>query len=198
MMKIKTDTNPTVPFRSLAGQLLIAMPGIGDLRFHKTVIYVYSHTETSGALGLIINRPAEKMSFNEILDQLHIQHPPLEKQPQILIGGPAQSSRGFILHSTDYCGQQTISIDPTVALTATQDILFDLINGKGPKQALITLGCATWISGQLEEEIMSNVWLTAHATHEILFEEPYDRRWKTALEGLGIDPYSLSGIAGKA
>lgn len=203
MKKKKTDNKPVAdqpkrPFCSLAGQLLIAMPGISDQRFEQTVVYIYAHTEEGGAAGIVVNRPAVRTSFRDILDELHIAHEELTNPPPVLLGGPVQATRGFILHSKDYAANMTISVSDAVALTATQDILYDLARGHGPKQSLLTLGHATWIRGQLEDEIMSNVWLTTKATPEILFQRPYNSRWTDALKNLGIQPAYLSISHGKA
>lgn len=185
-------------FTSLAGQVLIAMPGIDDERFDKAVIYISNHTRESGAMGIVINYPAQKMSLYEILDQLSIPYYPLENPPAILLGGPDQMTRGFILHSNDYHSDLSVSIDKNISLTASQDILRDLIDGKGPKHTLIALGCATWTAGQLEEEIMSNIWLTAQGSIDLLFKTPYAHMWETALSSLGVSAPMLANDFGKA
>ncbi|MDR2902484.1 MAG: YqgE/AlgH family protein [Lactobacillales bacterium] len=185
-------------FQSLAGQLLIAMPGIGDERFEKAVIYVHTHTKEDGAMGLVINQPNDTISFGEILDQLNITSFTLNNPPRILSGGPVQVSRGFILHSKEYDNKIKTGISGDVALAATQDIIRDLAKGKGPRHSLIALGCATWIQGQLEEEIMDNIWLTAQSNDAILFKEPYEKRWDTAIKSIGIDPRFLATDSGKA
>lgn len=184
-------------FESLQGQFLIAMPQIDDLRFDKSVIYIYEHTR-KGAAGIVINRPADRMSFTDILDQLKIEHPPLANPPTIILGGPDKFTNGFILHTSDYNTQETIKIADTVSLTATQDILFDIAQGNGPQKSLISLGCATWIGGQLEDEIMSNVWLTSPADTTVLFDIPFEKKWETVLNQLGIHSHYLSTEFGKA
>lgn len=185
-------------FKSLAGQFLVAMPSIDDLRFEKAVIYIYMHSPENGAAGLVINRLVAQMSFTEILDQLHISHESLKNPPPLLLGGPDQVSRGYILHSTDYRTDLTLPISTSVSLTATQDILEDIANQKGPQNFLVTLGCATWVPGQLEDEIMSNIWLTTQGSKELLFETPFNLRWNKAMEILGIEPILLSSFSGKA
>ena len=199
-----TKNNPTnkeqnLFFQSLKGPLLVAMPGIDDLRFNKTVIYIYEHTQELGAHGIVINKPAVKMSFNDILNQLKID--PVsdnEEHPQILLGGPDQITHGFIVHSGDYFTPETCYIQSNVAITSTQDILEDIAQGKGPENKLIALGCASWIRGQLEDEIMSNVWLTVPATWDLLFETPFDQKWSKAIETLGVNHFYLTNISGKA
>ena len=184
-------------FNSLVGQFLVAVPGIDDIRFDRTVIYVYNHSERDGARGIVINKPAEKVLFRDILTQLNF--PNLSgANPPILLGGPDKITSGFILHSTDYKTLATQEITPDLSLTATQDILRDIAIGKGPQEYLMAIGCASWHSGQLEDELMGNVWLTAPATNQILFHTPYDERWSLAMKSMGINPVHLSTISGKA
>ncbi len=198
MMKMRQMPDNDSKFSNLAGQLLIAMPGIDDDRFDKAVIYIATHTPESGAMGIVINYPAQKMSLYEILDQLSIPHDKMENPPAILLGGPDQITRGFILHSNDYHSDLSVAIDRDISLTASQDILKDLIDGKGPKYTLIALGCATWAAGQLEEEIMSNIWLTAPADIDLLFKTPYAHIWEKALLSIGVNAPMLANDFGKA
>ena len=198
MMKSNTTNKKNIPFQSLKGQLLVAMPGIDDLRFDKTVIYIYEHTQENGAFGIVINKPAGRMSFLDILDQLKIEHEQTQTNPRIFLGGPDQITHGFILHSDDYFTPETSFIQSNIALTATQDILEDIAQGKGPEKTLIALGCASWIRGQLEDEIMSNVWLTVPATPNLVFNIPHTACWQTAMESLGINHVYLTNISGKA
>lgn len=198
MMKKQMKDKKTRTFQSLKGQLLIAMPNIDDLRFEKAVIYIYEHSESYGAQGIVINRPADKMTFSDILMQLKIEHKPFDEQPPIVLGGPDQVTHGFILHSNDYHRKETTRISEAVSLTATQDVLEDIVAGKGPQKSLIALGCATWIRGQLEDEIMSNVWLTTRAQNDILFNIPFNQRWTNALHVIGIQSAYLSSASGKA
>lgn len=199
MKKKKTSvdlscTHP--PFHSLAGQILIAMPGIGDPQFEQTVIYLYAHSQDKGAAGIVINQPAVGTSFHDVLDELHITHHDITNPPPVLIGGPIQVMRGFILHSQDYTAHMTIRIGDRFALTASQDILYDLACGKGPKHALLSLGHATWESGQLEEELADNVWLTATPSNELMFSYPLSQRWSYALKSLGVNPACLLSFFG--
>lgn len=187
----------TTDFNSLTGQFLVAVPGIDDLRFDRTVIYVYTHTERDGARGIVVNKPAGKVLFQDILDQLNF--PNLSgASPPILLGGPDKITSGFILHSPDYKTLATQEISSELSLTATQDILRDIALGKGPKEYLMAIGCASWHSGQLEDELMGNVWLTVPATNQILFHTPYDERWSIAMKSMGINPVHLSTVSGKA
>lgn len=193
-----TDNQTSSFFTSLTGQVLIATPTIDDDRFEKAVIYISAHTENTGAMGIVINRPALKMTFYEILEQLNISPNHIKQIPTVLLGGPEQLSRGFILHSTDYHSDLSLSINNDISLTTSQDILRDLANDKGPKECLLALGCATWAPGQLEEELMSNVWLTAPATENLLFRIPFDQRWEHALSSIGVNAALLSTEFGKA
>ena len=191
MTTIKATDN-----RSLTGQLLIAVPGIDDIRFNRSVVYIFSHDETEGARGLVINKPAEKLFLRDILSQLKITEGSVD-QP-LLLGGPDKLTSGFILHSPDYRVSATHPIDEEISLTATQDILTDIAAGKGPKEYLMALGCSSWTRGQLEDELSGNVWLTAPATKELLFHAPFEDRWHLALKNIGIESYRLSALAGKA
>lgn len=186
------------PFLSMAGKVLIAMPNIDDDRFEKAVIYVSAHTEDTGAMGLVINKPAKKIKFHEILSQMNIPCASQINDPDILWGGPDQLTRGFMLHSDDYKANSTLSHHGNIALTTSEHILLDVAAGIGPQHLILALGCSTWIAGQLEEELMSNVWLTADASSDLLFHTPYEYRWEKALSSLGVYAPLLSGDFGKA
>ena len=183
-------------FVSLNGYFLAAMPCIDDLRFEKSVIYIYEHTP-NGAKGLVINKPAPQTSFKELMEQLQIEVPQSQDFPTILLGGPDKFANGFVLHSSEYKVDSTKNYG-NVSVTATQDILMDIAWQKGPKQHLITLGRATWVGGQLEEELIDNVWLTIPASNDILFETPYQNRWHCVLNKIGVDAMFLSSEYGKA
>lgn len=198
MTTIKMTDKQESCFTSLAGQVLIATPNIDDDRFERAVIYLSAHTADTGAMGIIINRSMPTMSFYEILEQLNIPIKHLKEIPMILVGGPTQLSRGFILHSGEYHSNLSLSVHNDIALTASQDILRDMAEGHGPKDCLVALGCATWQAGQLEEELMGNIWLTAPATTELLFHTPFDKRWDKALSSIGVESNLLSSEFGKA
>lgn len=191
------NDSKTSPFLPLTGQFLVAVPGMEDIRFDRTVVYIFNHTEENGAQGLVINRAAERLFFQEILAQMHLPVPDVNLPP-LLIGGPDQVTRGFILHSSDYTNLTTQPISDNVSLTTTQEILRDIVENRGPKEFLLALGCATWRRGQLEDELMSNAWLTVPADLRILFHTPSADKWREALKSVGIDAYRLSGTAGKA
>ncbi len=188
------------------GQFLIAMPGMMDPRFDQTVIYMCAHTE-EGAMGLVINRPADDLDVASLLVKLGIideaaaaiELPESLRRQSVLVGGPVEPTRGFVLHSTDYFRPEgTLPISASVGLTATLEILKDMAQGRGPEHALLALGYAGWAPGQLESEMAQNAWLTCEADEDILFHTPLEKRYEKALARLGIDPGFLSADAGHA
>jgi putative transcriptional regulator len=189
----------------LDGQLLIAMPAMGDPRFARAVIYMCAHSE-DGAMGIIINHRAPNISFTELLEQLNIV-PPKERISlpsglrgmAVHLGGPVETGRGFVLHSADYFKEEsTLPIDELVCLTATVDILRDIAKGTGPDKALLALGYAGWAPGQLESEIQANGWLHCAADTELIFDPEVDRKYSRAFGKIGIDPLRLVNDAGHA
>jgi putative transcriptional regulator len=181
----------------LAGQMLIAMPQMQDARFSRSVVYLCAHT-AEGAMGLVINRLFESLSFPDLLEQLNIEPTPLCNPIRIHFGGPVEAGRGFVLHSTDYVQDTTLMVDDRVALTATIDVLRAIAEGRGPKQSLLALGYAGWAAGQLDGEIRENAWLNAPADDDILFGLEIERKWERALAKIGVDLNMLSGNAGHA
>lgn len=189
----------------LEGQLLLAMPGMSDPRFDRSVIYICSHGE-EGAMGLIINSPTENIDFPGLLDQLEVKYNPdlllrndiPGKEVILHNGGPVEIGRGFILHSADYVQESTLIVSETVALTATMDILSSIAEGHGPENFLVALGYTGWGKGQLEEEINRNSWLNIEADDELLFHTDMDLLWPRAMAKLGVDITMLSTMAGNA
>ena len=189
----------------LDGQLLVAMPGMADERFSRTVIYLCAHSP-EGAMGIVVNKPAADLSFPDLLVQLDIipatdviRLPQRVGAMQVLMGGPVETSRGFVLHTPDfYIDQSTLPIDDGVCLTATIDILRAIARGDGPAQAVLALGYAGWSAGQLETEILSNGWLNCPADPELIFNASVPSRYDLALRKIGIDPALLSMEAGHA
>lgn len=181
----------------LTGQLLIAMPNMGDPRFAHAVIYICSHGP-NGAMGLILNRLFGETDFRALLEQLAIK--PSGQTPELPIhfGGPVETGRGFVLHSSDYLREGTTRIDDTVSLSATVEIVQAIADGGGPERALMALGYTGWGAGQLEDEMKANGWLTAPADDGILFDREIDSKWDRALGKIGISPLMLSGEAGHA
>lgn len=183
----------------LTGKLLIAMPGMGDLRFGHAVVFLCSHTD-DGAMGLIINKPAKDVTFSDLLDHLDIKvdRPERDRIP-VHFGGPVESARGFVLHSAEYDSQlHSMKVCDRFSMTVTLDILEDIALDKGPERALMMLGYAGWGPGQLESEIAMNGWLTTEADADLIFELEDSAKWGAALKTLGVDPLSLSASAGHA
>jgi putative transcriptional regulator len=190
---------------SLRGQFLVAMPGMGDERFHDTVVYVVGHGE-EGAMGLVVNQPVEDMRFADILEELGIsgKHelirlPSTVRDREVLRGGPVQRGRGFVLHSPDYFMQEnTYEVSDEICLTATLDILKSMAFKHQPADAVFALGYCGWAPGQLETELALNGWLTVPFARNLLFGTALSERYDIALGQLGITRASLSGVAGHA
>ncbi|MCX8508162.1 MAG: YqgE/AlgH family protein [Rhodobacteraceae bacterium] len=183
---------------NLAGKLLVAMPGMGDMRFDHSVIFLCAHS-AGGAMGLIVNKPAEDLAFADLLEQLKIPQSPQMRDIRIHLGGPVDHGRGFVLHSADYRGEgTTLQVDGRFAMTATLDILQALAEGRGPERSLLALGYAGWGPEQLEREIGQNGWLTCDASEELVFGDRHPAKWAAALHSLGINPLALSAAAGRA
>src|ERR1700761_6191706 len=189
----------------LDGQLLIAMPVMGDPRFERSVIYMCAHS-SEGAMGIMVNRPAGSIDFPELLTQLniinkadHIKLPESAESMRVLSGGPVDTNRGFVLHSSDFfLAKATLPIDDKICLTATVDILKAIAKGTGPRHAILALGYAGWGPGQLENEIQGNGWLHCDADPELVFGGDVDEKYARALRKIGIDPGMLSNDAGHA
>src|SRR4051812_47302393 len=187
----------------LDDHFLIAMPGMKDDRFARTVIYICAHSE-EGAMGLIINRP-QPLRFPDLLVQLGIMDeqeasrlPAPTRDFVIRNGGPVDRSRGFVLHSDDFTVESSMPVSEEICLTATVDILRAISAGRGPRRALMALGYSGWGAGQLENEIASNGWLTCPADTDLLFDADIDRKYDRILSSLGVDLAHLSHVAGHA
>ncbi|MEM9429804.1 MAG: YqgE/AlgH family protein [Pseudomonadota bacterium] len=182
----------------LNGKLLIAMPSMGDPRFHRSVILMCAHSR-DGAMGLMVNKPAPDLRFADLLDQLRIDRSRRARETEIYFGGPVENGRGFVLHTRDYSvPESTMPVSDTFGMTATLDVLRDLADGSGPREALLALGYAGWGPGQLEGELQANGWLTCDADEAIIFEVSSGKRWAEALKRIGIDPRLLSADGGRA
>jgi putative transcriptional regulator len=181
----------------LTGSLLVAMPGMPDDRFKHTVIYMCDHTP-KGAMGLIVNQIADGVDFADLLEQVGIAERPVKRRLAIHVGGPVDTSRGFVLHSGDYEREDTIRVAPRFALSLSVEVLREISRGDGPKRALFALGYAGWGPGQLESEIQQNTWLHVDADDELVFGGGTDEKWLKALGKLGINPTKLSNAAGRA
>lgn len=189
----------------LDGQMLIAMPTMGDERFTRSVIYVCAHS-TEGAMGIVVNHPAPNINFSDLLVKLNvippadvIQLPPRADVVKVMRGGPVETERGFVLHSADFfIENSTLPIDDGICLTATVDILKAIARGDGPASAILALGYAGWAPGQLEQEIQQNGWLHCAADPELIFGPDTEGKYDKALRKIGIDLGQLSSQAGHA
>lgn len=190
-------TSRIVSSSYLVGQFLVSMPAMADPRFESTVIYMCHHA-ADGAMGLIINRPIEDLVFSDILSQLDIKPGRGCEEIRVHRGGPVETSRGFVLHSTDYNREGTLKVSDEIALSATTEILRAIATGDGPMRSLMALGYAGWGEGQLDEEIKRNAWLSVPADSDLLFSDDVSNKWSRALGKLGINPAMLSASAGHA
>jgi len=181
-----------------SGQLLIAMPGISDPRFERALILVCAH-DASHAMGLALNRPVEGFTVPDLLERLDIAPAANAPSDLVLMGGPVERERGFVLHTNDYDTEHSIKVGGGLTLTATRDVLQALAKGEGhPRRALLALGYAGWGAGQLEDEIKENVWLICEPDESLIFGLDHERKWSRALTKLGVDPERLSFTAGRA
>jgi putative transcriptional regulator len=189
----------------LSGKLLIAMPGIGDPRFERSVVYLCAHNE-KGAMGLIINKPAGDLSYANLIEQVMGEAGELDARNlsalenlPVLLGGPVETSRGFILHSDDYKSDEAmLSVNTGFCVTASIDILRAIAAGRGPRRSLMALGYAGWGPGQLEHEIRANGWLSGTADRDVVLDAKLDTKWKRALAALGVSAAMLSSEGGQA
>lgn len=150
-------------------------------------------------MGLIVNKPAPDVRFSDLLEQLSIDDGDLKVDVRIHYGGPVETGRGFVLHTSDYTsGAGTMEVANRVAMTATLDILEDIASGNGPQRSMLGLGYAGWGSGQLEDELVNNGWLVCDANDDILFGRAAEHKWTAALKVLGVDPLMLSASGGSA
>jgi putative transcriptional regulator len=203
--KVTGIGDPTSQGGYLDGQLLVAMPVMGDSRFERSVIYLCAHS-AEGAMGIMVNRPAGSIDFPQLLMQLNIidkndqiSLPDSAETMKVLSGGPVDTGRGFVLHSSDYfIANATLKINDGVCLTTTIDILKAIAKGNGPQHAILALGYAGWRAGQLEEEIQDNGWLHCDADPELIFGDNVEDKYDLALRKIGIDPGMLSNAAGHA
>jgi putative transcriptional regulator len=182
----------------LLGKLLIAMPGMLDPRFERSVILMCSHS-AEGAMGLIVNKPVSGLVFSELLLRYDLSLEAGAPEVPIVFGGPVELGRGFILHSADYTGEQaTVPVTSKISLTASIEILHAIAAGRGPRRSLLALGYAGWGEGQIEREILENAWIHCDADPDLIFGTPYDAMWKKAIATLGVDISGFAGTAGRA
>jgi putative transcriptional regulator len=182
----------------LSGQLLIAMPGIGDPRFERSLILLCAHDQ-SHAMGIAVNQPVEGLTLPDLLERLDVEARGGLPKDAVLLGGPVETERGFVLHTDDFHADHSLIAGGGVTLSTTREVLEAMGRGDGhPRRALLALGYAGWGAGQLEQEIRNNVWLTVEPDEALVFDDAYDTKWTRALSKLGIDPNFLSAEAGHA
>lgn len=192
-----TTPPPSLSGSSLAGKLLISMPQIDDKRFDKSVILICAH-DAHGAMGLQINNLSDELSFSELLGQLDISSEAFDGVMPVHHGGPVDSGRGFLLHSSAFSRDDTIVVDGRYGVTGTVDALRDVVKQDYVQDMIFIMGYAGWTSGQIEKELQENVWLVAPASEQILFRTDADQIWSKAISSIGVDPTLLSSQMGHA
>lgn len=187
---------------NFTGHLLIAMPNLTDPYFAKSVTFICTHNQ-DGAMGVVINRPTD-MTYDILFEKINLDlHNKAIANRPVLYGGPVQTERGFVLHQPAGEWDSSITILENTSLTTSKDILEAVALGNGPEKLLLTLGYAGWTSGQLEQEVAQNAWLSvrpdnAETLNKVLFETPHDEQLNAAIGLLGFDPAMLSDVAGHA
>ena len=194
MNSLTTDDKKT-NFESLAGKFLISSPyAFGNDVFNKSLIYVMSHNE-NGAIGLIVNRLAQKLPANAVLKLFKDDNNHSELSMPVYVGGPVEPERGFVLHTPEYNKNLLLHLDGDLAVSSNIEILRDIAHGNGPQHSLLALGYTGWSAGQLETEIQKNMWIISHSSRDIIFSDVEDK-WDAALSKMGIDNASFSPHAG--
>ena len=185
--------------QSLTGHLLVAMPGIDDPRFEHAVILICAHGPDH-AMGLRLDRPAPGVDLKTVLDKLDAPAPADSQGRPVLMGGPVERERGFVLHTDDWMtGDDSLPFGEGLAMTGTREALAAMTDKTGgPRRSALLLGYAGWGEGQLEEELNENVWLTTDADPALIFDADYDTKWSRALAALGVDAARLSSQSGRA
>lgn len=183
---------------NLAGSLLIATPQLTAQPFAQSVVLMCAHSLEEGAMGLVVNKRLDEPDYDGLMEQLQITPAPPLRRVELCAGGPCDTSRGFVLHSAEWTGDGSLTVDDTLSLTASLDVLKAIAEGEGPKRALLALGHASWSPGQLEREMEENAWISAPATDAIVFDGEHETKWRRALALLRIDPILLSLRVGHA
>ncbi len=203
----KNMTTEATDSANLSGQMLVAMPGMEDMRFARSLIFVCAHG-ADGAMGLVVNQPANDIALEDILSQLQLTGKNDAIRPRsgaddeaidILRGGPVETRRGFVLHTSDFgVADSTLEISDQFSLSATIDVLRAVLSGQGPKRAILVFGHAGWSPGQLEQEIVANGWLHCPADEDLVFGPDFHTKYERALAKIGVDPATLSSFSGHA
>lgn len=183
----------------LSGKLLVAMPGMADPRFDRSVILLCSYSD-AGAMGLMINRPVPGLHLQDLLQHSGLSAGDVGRDDPVYSGGPVERGRGFVLHSPDWTapGEETLCLPARLCMTQSRSILEAVAEGEGPAQLLVTLGYSGWGAGQLDDEIGRNAWLTVDADPRLVFGTECEAKWAAALRRLGVEPLALSATAGRA
>jgi len=183
----------------LTGRMLVAMPGIGDPRFERALIFLCAHN-AEHAMGLAVNRPVQGLSLAGVLKRLKIKSSITVPDDLVLMGGPVERDRGFVLHTDDYVSpSSSVAVMPGISLTATPEVLEAIAgHNRRPRRSLLALGYAGWDAGQLETEIQQNTWLTCESDESLIFDDDYDQKWERALAKIGVRASRLSSLAGRA
>ena len=182
--------------RFLSGQFLLAMPGIGDPRFARSVIAMCVHDE-GGALGIGLGKVVPGLGFHHLLEQLDID-PGVAPNAPIHLGGPVEPQRGFVLHANDWGGQESVDVAGRWTMSPTIDVLKAIAAGKGPSRWVAALGYAGWEAGQLEDELSGHGWFATEGDEALLFDVEAEHRWASGFSGAGIDPRLLTAEFGTA
>lgn len=195
-MTLSDDTH--VADRFLGGKLLIATPMIGDPRFDRSVILMCDHSDEH-AMGIIINKPVSGLRLPELFEQLGVESDASAPDRAVMLGGPVESDRGFVLHSDDFAADgSTLPVSEGIGLTATKDILEAIASDHPPRRSVLALGYAGWGPGQLEDELTANAWLVAEPDETLIFGDGNEDKWEQALAIIGISPEHLSSLSGHA
>jgi len=181
---------------SLRDHFLIAMPGLTDPLFSRSVTYICDHSE-QGAMGIVLNQPLD-MKLGDVFEQLAIDYQSVLGDYPVLAGGPVNMQRGFVLHRDQGTWESTLRITSEISLTASRDIVSAIAQKQGPKHAQFALGYAGWSPGQLEEELSANAWLLVPADTRIIFDTPIEERWAATAKQLGVDLNLISSSIGHA
>jgi putative transcriptional regulator len=184
---------------NLANHFLIAMPHLEEDPFKRSVIYLCEHS-AEGAMGIIINLPLD-MTVEKMLEEIEIDPitPTSALRQPLMNGGPMAEDRGFILHKTqNHKYESTLTVSEEIQLTSSRDMLEALANNTAPENFLVSLGYCSWKTGQLEQELADNIWLTIEANVELLFSAPIAERWGLSLATFGVNPANLSSQIGHA
>jgi len=181
----------------LAGQLLVATPVINSGPFQRAVVYVFAHN-AEGAMGVIINQPLELVHFSSLVDGLKLPAGAENREIPVYYGGPVDKSRGFVIHTNDYLRETTLANHRDVAVTASNGIINDILENRGPRQSALVVGYSGWSAGQLEQEIEQNNWIAVPASSKLIFDTEDEFKWATASKSLGVDMAFFSTVVGHA